>query len=146
MVGAKIQIGVDNGETFVIPDAVIIAALFTTAFINGITVGILWAAANQYIAVAASDSNKGFFFSYFWAFYMSSQVFGNLIAAFSLGSLPTIDLFVIMAGITLVATISFAFVRVPEYVPHLRSMDGNNAGGASPKTQYKKNLEAIEEH
>jgi hypothetical protein len=96
--------------------------------------------------MAASDSNKGFFFSYFWTFYMSSQVFGNLISAYSLGSLSTVYLFVIMAIITLAATISFAFVRMPEYVPHLRSMDGS-PGGGSPKNTgnaYKKNLEAVD--
>lgn len=73
---------------------------------------------------------------------MSSQVFGNLIAAYSLGSLPEIYYFVIMAGITVMATISFAFVRVPEYVPHLRSME--NSPGGSPQQAYKKNLNAVE--
>lgn len=71
MVGAKYDC-IMNGTVFGIPDGAIIFALFFTALINGITVGILWAAANQYIATAASDSNKGFFFSYFWTFYMAS--------------------------------------------------------------------------
>ena len=57
---------------FAIPDGVIVVCLFVSAFINGIAVGILWAAANQYIATSASDTNKGFFFSYFWTFYMAS--------------------------------------------------------------------------
>ena len=57
-----------------------------------------------------------------------------------------VDLFIIMAIITVLATISFAFVRMPEYVPHLRSMD-NSPGGGSPKNAvnaYKKNLEAVD--
>ena len=58
------------------------AALFAAAVVNGFSLGILWASANNYIADCASEENKGFFFSYFWAFYMASQVFGNLIAAF----------------------------------------------------------------
>ena len=52
---------------------------------NGLTVGILWASANQYIADCSSDENKGFFFSYFWSYYMTSQILGNLAAAFLLG-------------------------------------------------------------
>jgi hypothetical protein len=57
-----------------------------TAF-NGLTVGILWASANSYVASCATEVNKGFFFSYFWCFYMTSQIIGNLIAAYTLGNL-----------------------------------------------------------
>ena len=66
---------------------IIYAGLIIAVIINGFTVGILWASANQYIADCSSDYNKGFFFSYFWSFYMTSQIFGNLIAAFVLGHL-----------------------------------------------------------
>jgi len=70
-----------------IPIGVIYCGLLLSTIINGFTVGVLWASANQYIADCSSDSNKGFFFSYFWSFYMTSQIFGNLIAAFVLGHL-----------------------------------------------------------
>lgn len=70
-----------------ISDAFIYSGLFLATVANGFTVGVLWASANQYIADCSSDENKGFFFSYFWSFYMTSQIFGNLTAAFVLGEL-----------------------------------------------------------
>ncbi len=90
MVGAKYQAMYEDipAHEFKIGDHIIVFCLFLGAFINGISVGILWASANQYIAESASDSTKGFFFSYFWTFYMASQIFGNLIGAYSLGNLP----------------------------------------------------------
>lgn len=35
----------------------------------------------------ATEETKGFFFSYFWAFYMSSQIFGSLIAVYCLNTM-----------------------------------------------------------
>jgi MFS family permease len=55
-----------------VPLGLIYAGLITSTIINGFTVGVLWASANQYIADCSSDYNKGFFFSYFWSFYMTS--------------------------------------------------------------------------
>jgi hypothetical protein len=37
------------------------------------------------VSDCATAENKGFFFSYFWAIFMMSQIFGNLIAALVLG-------------------------------------------------------------
>ena len=56
MVGGKYTaLFEENKASFKIPDIAIIVLLFFSAIINGITVGILWAASNQYIAAAASD-------------------------------------------------------------------------------------------
>jgi MFS family permease len=55
-----------------VPEAITYTVLFFASVINGFTVGILWASANQYIADCSSDENKGFIFSYFWCFYMTS--------------------------------------------------------------------------
>jgi len=46
--------------------------LFFTSCINGLGAGILWVAQGQYVADCATDRNKGFFYSYFWAWFMSS--------------------------------------------------------------------------
>ena len=46
-------------------------SLFSAA-INGFGAGVLWVAEGKYLSECASDLNKGFFFSYFWAFFMSS--------------------------------------------------------------------------
>jgi hypothetical protein len=46
-----------------------------------------------------------------------------------------------MIAITIAATVSFAFIRVPEYVPHLKSMDGGL--NTSATQAYKNNLNAV---
>lgn len=48
---------------------------------------------------------------------MASQISGNLIAAYSLGKLEQLYFFLIMAGVTLIAIISFLFIRPPDHVP-----------------------------
>jgi MFS family permease len=47
MVGAKYQFVIDdNIEDFQVPDWFIKTCLFISAFVNGITVGVLWSASN----------------------------------------------------------------------------------------------------
>jgi MFS family permease len=58
-----------------------------SAAVNGVGSGVLWVAQGKYVAECANEGNKGLFFGYFWAFFMASQVFGNLIAALILGPL-----------------------------------------------------------
>lgn len=52
-----------------------------SAVINGLGCGILWTSEGRYVSSCATDETKGFFFGYFYFIFMSSQVFGNLIAA-----------------------------------------------------------------
>jgi MFS family permease len=65
------------------------------------------------VADCASEENKGFYFSYFWAFYMGSQVIGNLIAAFALGESSNASYFGIMIAIAIVGTFMFLFIKRP---------------------------------
>jgi MFS family permease len=94
--------------------------LIVAAVINGFTIGILWTSANHYVADCSSDKTKGLYFSFFWAFYMSSQVFGNLIAAFVLKILTQVAYFCIMTGIAFFATLMFLFIRKPEETLELK--------------------------
>lgn len=64
----------------------IYAILLISEFFTGFGLALAWVAQGKYMSDCASDEAKGFFFGYFWAFYMASQVFGNLIAGFILGS------------------------------------------------------------
>jgi len=48
-----------------------VLSLFSSA-VNGFGAGILWVAQGKYVGECANDSNKGFFFGYFWAFFMTS--------------------------------------------------------------------------
>ena len=56
-----------------------------TSILNGFGEGLSQPASGKYISDCATERTKGFYFALFWAFYMGSQVFGNLIAAFVLG-------------------------------------------------------------
>lgn len=66
-----------------------------------------------YISDCATERNKGFFFALFWAFYMGSQVFGNLIAAFVLGELDQRYYVVIMVVIATAAAVLLFFLKKP---------------------------------
>jgi hypothetical protein len=59
---------------------------FFTAAINGAGAGILWTSQGKYISECACEQNQGFYMGYFWAFFMSSQIIGNVIAWATLGS------------------------------------------------------------
>jgi MFS family permease len=54
------------------PEWVVVIILIISSAINGMTTGILWAAANNYVSDCPSEKNRGFYFSYFWGFYMFS--------------------------------------------------------------------------
>jgi len=60
--------------------------MIITSIATGVGEGITQPAAGKYITDCTTEETKGFYFAFFWAFYMGSQVFGNLIAAFVLGS------------------------------------------------------------
>ena len=54
--------------------------MLLTAAINGAGAGILWVSQGKFISECANKKNTGFYNSYFWAFFMVSQIVGNLIA------------------------------------------------------------------
>jgi MFS family permease len=66
-----------------------------------------------YIQECATEATKGFYFAYFWSFYMFSQVIGNLIGAFVLGSFKQSQFFLIMAAIAFSSTILFVLLPKP---------------------------------
>eukprot|EP00347_Sterkiella_histriomuscorum_P001726 403370919 len=92
------------------PSKYIVGLLFFSTMLNGLTVGILWACANNYVARCASEQNKGFAFSYFWSFYMCSQIIGNFVAAFTLGKFSQITFFMVMGIVALCGTGVFWFL------------------------------------
>jgi hypothetical protein len=65
------------------------------------------------MSACAVEENKGFYFAFFWAFYMGSQIFGNLIAALALGSFDQRYYVVIMTGLTLISCVLFFFLKEP---------------------------------
>eukprot|EP00347_Sterkiella_histriomuscorum_P022750 403337297 len=95
------------------PNIYVTALLFLSTMINGLTVGILWTCANNYVARCSSIQNKGFAFSYFWTFYMTSQILGNMIAAYTLNTMSQTSFFLIMGGIALMGTLVFVCLQQP---------------------------------
>ena len=100
-------------------DSVVVKAPFVytisiiVSLINGAGVTLTTVAQGNYISNCATEETKGLFFSIFWAFYMGAQVFGNLIASQIMGNLDQIYFLIIMVSITILATISFAFLKKP---------------------------------
>jgi MFS family permease len=103
--------------------------ILLTSFMNGFGQGVAQPSSGKYISDCATENNKGFFFAFFWSFYMGSQVFGNLIAAFVLGSLDQIWYVVIMASICLVSGLLLFFLKPPK-VCHLNLRAGSSFQGS----------------
>ena len=74
---------------------------------------MLWVAQGKYVGECANDEFKGFFFGYFWAFFMASQVFGNLIAALILGPLSQSTYYIVMTIVAFSGASIFLFLRKP---------------------------------
>ena len=74
----------------------------------------MWVAQGKYISDCATEKSKGFYNGYFWAFYMCSQVIGNLIAGLILGQGGQVSYTIVMTILSLSAAISFFFLRPPK--------------------------------
>jgi MFS family permease len=85
--------------------------LIVTAAINGAGAGILWVSQGKYISECATDATKGFYMGYFWAFFMSSQITGNIIAALMLGGgNKSTLLFIVFACFAVFGSLLFCFL------------------------------------
>ena len=60
-----------EGETvpWILDDSVIKVLLLLTAAINGAGAGILCSSEGKFLTICACEENKGFFNSYFWAYF-----------------------------------------------------------------------------
>jgi MFS family permease len=94
---------------------------------NGFGQGISQPSSGTYISECATERTKGFFFAFYWAFYMGSQVFGNLIAAFVLGELDQKYFVLVMAVIGISASILLFFLKAPT-VQHLHDHHFHKSG------------------
>ena len=81
--------------------------------ICGIGNSLVWPAQGKYIADCANEKTKGIYYGYFWAFYMSSQVIGNLIGAAVLAGGSYVNFFFIMASLGMFASFLFLFLKKP---------------------------------
>lgn len=81
-----------------------------TSFFNGFGQGVAQPASGKFISDCATENSKGFFFAYFWAFYMGSQIVGNLISAIVLGSFEIYYYAIVMAVICAIAIVYLFFL------------------------------------
>ncbi|CDW84340.1 major facilitator superfamily protein [Stylonychia lemnae] len=102
-----------NNDAFYLREDFITILIVVLSIINGLGQAIQWVGQGKYMSDCATEETKGFFFSYFWLFYMASQIFGNLIAAFCLNSMSQSSMFVILGLISFVSSISSLFLRKP---------------------------------
>lgn len=84
------------------------------ALASGFGSALLWIAEGKYITDCARENTKGFFFGFFWACYMSSQIFGCLFAAYVFKNYSIIGFNIIMVACCALAWIIFLFLGDPE--------------------------------
>jgi len=100
-------------DSVIVQDWFIIMVVMVMSFVCGFNAAILWVASGEYVAECAVESNKGFYMSYFWNYYMFSQIVGNLFAAYILGNMSQVTYFIVMGSLCLVANLSFLLLRRP---------------------------------
>ena len=94
-------------------DGFVYPVILTTSVINGFAMGFVQPASGNYIADCATEENKGFYFAFFWSFYMGSQIFGSLIAAFVLGNFDQRYYVLLMFGIALGSGLMLFLLKEP---------------------------------
>jgi MFS family permease len=102
-----------TSDSFWLKDGFVYTVIYITSLLNGLGEGVSQPASGTYMSDCAIEENKGFYFAFFWAFYMGSQVFGNLIAAFVLGNFDQRYYVVVMLALTLIACVLFFFLKAP---------------------------------
>ncbi len=118
-----------DDQRWVFSNGFVYTIILITSFSNGFGEGIAQPASGKYIADCATEKTKGFFFAFFWAFYMGSQVFGNLIAAFVLGELDQKYYVLVMAIIGIAAGFLLFFLKEPiiqHEIHHANADDDHN--------------------
>jgi hypothetical protein len=102
----------ESTSFFYSPGFIWVITLFTT-FVNGFGQGIAQPASGTFISDCATERSKGFFFAFFWAFYMGSQVVGSLISGVIFSNIPFYWYSIIMFIILVLATIYMFFLKMP---------------------------------
>lgn len=87
--------------------------LYIGSITSGFGQAIIWIAQGEYVSLCANEETKGFFFALFWAFYMGSQIFGNLTGALIITKASGPSFFLIMGIIMLISVIGFYFLKHP---------------------------------
>ena len=65
------------------------------------------------MSLCSTESNKGFYFAYFWGIFICAQIVGNLAGTFLVEQSIGIDFFVILSAIDIIFVIPFIFLPTP---------------------------------
>ena len=106
-----------SGGGFFLSDGFVYPVIILTTFFNGYGQGIAQPASGKFISDCATEKSKGFFFAYFWAFYMGSQVVGSFISGllFSSETDKSPYLYVIIMTIILsLSVLLLFFLKLPQ--------------------------------
>lgn len=112
-----------QSTNFFLSDGFVYVIVTIASVVNGFAMGVVQPASGTYIAECATEQNKGFYFAFFWSFYMGSQVFGNLIAAFVLGNFSQISYVILMLIICAISVALLFFLREPVSINNKSLMD-----------------------
>lgn len=116
-----------NSKIFLLQDWFVYPVILLTSLMNGFGQGVVQPASGNYISDCANEENKGFYFALFWSFYMGSQVFGNLLAAFLLGNFPQ-KYFVMIITLICSASIGLLFKLKNPVVHHTEHPEDHAVG------------------
>ena len=108
---------------FLFKDGVIITILVLGSVLAGFGQAIIWVAQGEYMTYCATPNTKGFYFGYFWAIYMSSQVVGNWIGSILILKTSGPIFFLIMGGIMIFALFGFLIIKKPRIYEEEMSVD-----------------------
>ena len=87
--------------------------MILAALASGIGSSFLWVAQGSYISECATEQTKGFYFGYFWAYYMASQVVGNLLGALVFDNFDLVFFYLLMGCFSATSAVIFGFLRKP---------------------------------
>ena len=108
--------GNQDGGHFFTSKRFVVPFLFISHIIAGFGQAIIWVAHGEYISLCATDETKGFFFALFWAFYMGSEIFGNLTGALIITRASGPVFFLIMGLIMLITVFGYIFLKQPKKI------------------------------
>jgi MFS family permease len=100
-------------ENFFLSKAFVYPLMLIASIATGVGEGIAHPAASKYITDCTTEDTKGFYFAFFWSFYMGSQVFGNLLAAYVLGYFDQRIYVIIISVVGTLATSLLFFMKSP---------------------------------
>lgn len=105
---------------FFISDKFVYPLMIFTSIATGVGEGLAQPGAGKYISDCTTEETKGFYFAFFWSFYMGSQVFGNLIAAFVLGNFDQRYYVIIITIIGMLSSAILFFMKSPRVQESVR--------------------------